>query len=279
MKEEAKPAEPKKAEPKPKATKEDKPEPKKAEAKEKKAVEGYDCDDLIEKAKERKAKAKAAAEKRANQPKKTPATKNKEAVRGAAERVEKNVEKRVEKGEVKVAEIEKIILEYEEAIRKLKALLKKAKTTTKFKVGGSVNSDELEAILKDAHSVKDSHCKCNDKMAKGGLLKDKANYIPNRMISTLEVERNGRITDIDPADIIDGVYVKKRVKYADGGGVEDGDFGAEKAGERKSRKYSTVEIKSGGEYTRRNANQYGKAKGGRNYTENRDNRSDKRRWK
>lgn len=213
--------EPKKAEPK--------PEPKKAVAKEKKAVEGYDCDDLIEKAKERKAKAKVAAEKRANQPNKTPATKNKEAVRGAAERVEKNVEKRVEKGDVKVAEIEKIILEYEEAIRKLKALLKKAKTTAKFKVGGSVSSDEMAAILKNAHSVKDSHCKCKDKYSEGG--------------------------------------------------VTDGDFGAEKAGERKSRKYSTIEIKSGGEYTRRNANQYGKAKGGRNYTENRDNRSDKRRWK
>jgi hypothetical protein len=517
-------AEPKvKAERKPKAKKEDKSEPKDKPTS-KMTDEEYSayCAELMAKAKERKAKAKAAAAKRADEPKKTPATKNKEAVRGAAERVEKNVEKRVEKGEVSVSEIEKLIKEYEEAITKLKALLKKAKTTTKFKLGGSVNSKELSAILKDAHSVKDSHCKCNDKMAKGGLLKDKANYIPNRMISTLEVERNGKtididpadildgvyvkkgvkygeggglysenaemvlnnnvqimhhteelrdavkkskdipawvvakvydatetlsdvthyldgenkmakggllkdkatyipnrmistleverngkITDIDPAEILDGIYVKKRVKYADGGGVEeklyyvvgkkngqlvtiselpmskndaqrfideqriemhyqnvdiipyrgkkqryyyatgggvltrykivfkndkgekefttteaynkaealkvgkflenqkdnqfyrgkfkavevieidkmadggsvtDGDFGAEKAGERKSRKYSTVEIKSGGEYTRRNANQYGRAKGGRNYTENRPDRSDKKRW-
>jgi hypothetical protein len=224
------PAEPKKAESKPKAKKEDKSEPKEKPTS-KMTDEEYRayCAELMAKAKERKAKAKVAAEKRADQPKKTPATKNKEAVRGAAERVEKNVEKRVEKGDVKVAEIEKIILEYEEAIRKLKALLKKAKTTTKFKVGGSVNSDELAAILKDAHSVKDSHCKCNDKMA-------------------------------------------------DGGSVTDGDFGAEKAGERRSRKYSTVELKSGGSYTRRNANQYGKAKGGRTYTENRPDHSDKKRW-
>jgi hypothetical protein len=63
-----------------------------------------------------------------------------------------------------------------------------------------------------------------NKMAKGGLLKDKATYIPNRMISILEVERNGKTIDIDPAYIVDGVYVKKRVKYGEGGGVKQFDF-------------------------------------------------------
>jgi hypothetical protein len=56
--------------------------------------------------------------------------------------------------------------------------------------------------------------------AKGGGLKNKAKYIPNRLINEIEVERNGRTTTIDGADLLDGAYVKKNVKFAKGGGVD-----------------------------------------------------------
>ena len=158
-----------KAEPKPKAERKPKSEPK-SSAKPK-ALDDYfdkECDDLREQAKERKAKSKAAAEKRASQPKKSQATKNKEAVEKTAERVETNVEKRAKKGDVSLEEIRKIIAQYEEAIRKLKALLKKAEDK-KMARGGGVDAEEVEHLLMKAQGVKEHHCGCSDKkMAKGG---------------------------------------------------------------------------------------------------------------
>jgi len=50
----------------------------------------------------------------------------------------------------------------------------------------------------------------------GGRVK-KYNYVPNRMIQAMEVERNGKTTEIDGANILDGIYVKGKVKFADGG--------------------------------------------------------------
>ncbi len=126
----SKPAEPK-AEPKKKAETKAKPEPKakaepktKAEAKHPEDEDDY-CEKVIREAKERRAKAKANAKKRANEPKKTPATKNKEKVEKTTEKVAVNVEKRAEKGQVSKAEILKLIAEYEEAIKKLKKVLAK----------------------------------------------------------------------------------------------------------------------------------------------------------
>ena len=61
----------------------------------------------------------------------------------------------------------------------------------------------------------------NGHFAKGGKLKGKLsskyNYVPNYMIQEVEVERKGKTTFIDAANILDGVYVKKGVKYAKGG--------------------------------------------------------------
>jgi hypothetical protein len=57
-------------------------------------------------------------------------------------------------------------------------------------------------------------------MARGGKLDSKAKYIPNRMITEVSVERNGRETIIDGADILDGFYAKKGVKFADGGSTD-----------------------------------------------------------
>ncbi len=56
-------------------------------------------------------------------------------------------------------------------------------------------------------------------MAKGGGLSKGANYVPNALINEIEVERNGKVTYIDGANILDGAYVKKGVKFEDGGGV------------------------------------------------------------
>ena len=47
-------------------------------------------------------------------------------------------------------------------------------------------------------------------------------YIPNYMIRGAEVNNSGKTTDIDGANILDGIYVKKGTKYADGGGVGGG---------------------------------------------------------
>jgi hypothetical protein len=167
-------AEPKpKPEPKPKAEK-PKREPKpKAESKPKSEAKGdkdeYDCDDLIAKAKERKRKAKAAAEKRKDAPKKSQATKNKEAVEKTSKRVEANVEKRAKKGDITVAEIEKLIAEYESAITKLRELLKKAKSEKKMALGGNLGMDYSSAVGK----ITSDACKCGDKYANGGKVKPK----------------------------------------------------------------------------------------------------------
>jgi DNA-binding MarR family transcriptional regulator len=59
--------------------------------------------------------------------------------------------------------------------------------------------------------------------AKGGKVKgrlsDTHKYVPNRMIQEIEVERRGKTSFIDGADILDGVYVRKGVKFAHGGSM------------------------------------------------------------
>lgn len=85
----------------------------------------YNCDDLIDKEKERAQKRKVAAAKRAAEPKKTPATKNKVAIENVAERLTKNIDKRIEKGQVNKAELEKLVKTTEELLTSLKARLKK----------------------------------------------------------------------------------------------------------------------------------------------------------
>ena len=97
------------------------------EREEKAAAQGYDVDELIKTTKERRAKAKLAAAAKAEAPKKTEATKNKEVVEKATNKVVTNVAKRVEDDDVSESEIEKLIAEYEEAIKKLKAVLARIK--------------------------------------------------------------------------------------------------------------------------------------------------------
>jgi hypothetical protein len=67
---------------------------------------------------------------------------------------------------------------------------------------------------------------------------------------------------------------------AKGGTTESSDrkYSALKSGKRTSRKYASVEMRGGGVYHRRNANQYGKVKGGKTYYEYSENRTDSKRY-
>jgi len=109
---------------------------------------GYDLDELLTKAKEGKAKAKKRAQERANEPKKTPATRNKEAVAKTTDRVTTNVEGRAKKGSVDAREIEKLIAEYEEAIAKLKKILAGLKGGKKMVRGGGVDARKKPKMVR-----------------------------------------------------------------------------------------------------------------------------------
>jgi hypothetical protein len=186
----------------------------------------YDCDDLIEEAKERKAKALAAYEKRKNAPKKSAATKSKDAVI----RAEKSVEKGVKKGDISVSEIEKIIAEYEDAIKKLKALLDQAKN--KMGNGGSVDPEEVEHILMKAQGIKEHHCKCHDKMARGGYI---VKYGPKNDAESDVIYQAGVNSKKEADSFVEilkanghkniSVVPKSQSKMARGGGVDKYEFG------------------------------------------------------
>lgn len=68
----------------------------------KKTIDGYDCDELVKQAIERKRKAKERAE----QPKKTPATRNKEKIADVLD----NVTERLKDEDITIAEVEKLII-------------------------------------------------------------------------------------------------------------------------------------------------------------------------
>lgn len=84
----------------------------------------YNCEDLIAEEKARKRKQKEQAEARAEAPKHTPATKNKLAIEKVGDRVIGNLKKRIEKGEVKRPELERLIKTTEDVLSELKAQLK-----------------------------------------------------------------------------------------------------------------------------------------------------------
>ena len=56
--------------------------------------------------------------------------------------------------------------------------------------------------------------------AKGGRVKN-YKYVPNYMIESVDVERNGKTTEIDGGNILDGLYVKGKVAFEEGGYVEN----------------------------------------------------------
>jgi hypothetical protein len=109
--------------------------------------------------------------------------------------------------------------------------------TTMFKDGGSVKFDEISEYVKKIrenrkakglgemtqkeHSdlINELQEKFN-KYAKGGRVKN-YKYVPNHMIESVDVERNGKTTEIDGGNILDGLYVKGKVNFEEGGYVEN----------------------------------------------------------
>lgn len=73
---------------------------------------------------------------------------------------------------------------------------------------GSVESSVV--MITDANGKKIEY-------KKGGKLSSKAKYIPKRDIAAVEIDKNGKEVEIDGADLLDGVYVKKGKKMAHGG--------------------------------------------------------------
>jgi len=134
----------------------------------------FNCDELIAKAKKAHAKREEIRRERANQPKKTPATKNKESLQKSAARVEKNITKRADSGKVSVTEIEKMIAVHEAAIKKLRDLLKKVKGK-KMETGGVIELDNDDAA--EFRQINEDHCGCDghDMKKKGGSVTTTAN--------------------------------------------------------------------------------------------------------
>ena len=89
-----------------------------------------------------------------------------------------------------------------------------------FKDAGDVSSDYITrflAFLQEAYGLpfQIKH----EVMKKGGTLSGKATYIPKYVIEDVEINKNGKEVEIDGADLLDGIYVKKAAykKMADGG--------------------------------------------------------------
>lgn len=82
----------------------------------------YNCDDLIKEAKEKHAKAKAAAKERAEAPKKTEVTKSKEKI----DRAHEAIEKQVESGKLAKAALLKLRKETKELLDFIDEAIKKA---------------------------------------------------------------------------------------------------------------------------------------------------------
>jgi hypothetical protein len=90
--------------------------------------------------------------------------------------------------------------------------------------GGASSSDVGGTLFSNADLTPQMDI-TNPMFAKGGKLNN-YKYVPNRMIQAVEVERNGRETEIDGANVIDGIYVKKGVKFEHGGETHRGEGGS-----------------------------------------------------
>ena len=77
-----------------------------------------------------------------------------------------------------------------------------------------VDTDPSKEDIEKANEFFD---KVGGRYSKGGKLSSKAKYIPKRDIAEIEVEKNGKSKSIDGANLLDGVYVKKGTKFAQGG--------------------------------------------------------------
>ena len=106
-----------------------------------------------------------------------------------------------------------------------KKMAKGGMTKKSYKIQGYDDKEDERLAMKDGKiagkDLKSTHARRDDarfeergKMAKGGKLSSKAKYIPKRDIEEVEVDENGKEKTIDGADLLDGIYVKKRNKKA-----------------------------------------------------------------
>jgi mannosyltransferase OCH1-like enzyme len=96
--------------------------------------------------------------------------------------------------------------------------------------------------------------------AQGGL-----DYTETRVNRTDKYTKDGKVMAKDGANIGRSSTAK----------AFDKKYKAIGAGERTSKKFATISMTDGTKFKRRNANQYGEAQGGLDYTEKRVNRTDK----
>jgi len=90
-----------------------------------------------------------------------------------------------------------------------------------YKVGDEVFIDYIDAVnYCDKHNLPYSKIVKTKKYAKGGQLKN-YKYVPVRNVESVELTKGKKVVDVDGADVLSGVYVKKG-KYAKGGGVDGG---------------------------------------------------------
>jgi hypothetical protein len=81
-----------------------------------------------------------------------------------------------------------------------------------YNYGGAYTKDRNEYNKSESYEVPMSQ----RKMASGGKLKN-YKYAPNYMINEVEIERKGKQYTIDGADVLDGIYIKKKVRFENGG--------------------------------------------------------------
>jgi hypothetical protein len=66
----------------------------------------------------------------------------------------------------------------------------------------------FESVESGVNMITDANGK-KIEFKKGGKLSSKAKYIPKRDIEEVEIDKNGKEVQIDGADLLDGIYVKK----------------------------------------------------------------------
>lgn len=260
------------------------PQPKKekvvkqAEPKKEKAVESndYDCDELISKEKETRKKRKIAAEKRAGQPKKKPATKIKEGIETISDKIEGGVEK----GNVSKAELEKLIASAKALLSRLEKQLE-GFSAKKMAEGGNIDENINEKVLRSLSPEKQDQ-----------VLSDIAKHYHKTKAAILVELNDSEAEKI--YDYIKNKNLRKAVykayqeyiynnKFANGGSIprtkkaiaSDKNLRALPKGERVSRPYAIIKKANGKVFKRRNVNQFGKVKGGKFYSEYRPEHTDK----
>jgi hypothetical protein len=114
-------------------------------------------------------------------------------------------------------------IEIESKIEKLQKAINSKATDKRFIPKLKAEKEKFEGELAKLSSNKPAISRpaslktSSSKVAKAKSILNKYKYLPNRNVDSVVAKNNGKKTTIDSKDILDGVYVKKEVKYAKGG--------------------------------------------------------------